>query len=132
MKKEVMSGDLLFPELSYQIVGCAFDVFNELGSGHKEVIYQGAMRIAIRKKNLKFAEQVYHPIKFNGEVVGKRFFDFLIDDKVIVELKKGIHFSKQNIDQVLEYIKSAKFKLAILISFGHEGVTFKRIVNFEA
>lgn len=68
--------DLLFPELSYQIVGCAYDVFNELGFGHPEKFYQRAFAKSLMKKNLSFTEQHYFPVKFNDKVIGKMFFDF--------------------------------------------------------
>jgi len=77
-------------------------------------------------------EQVYYPVAFNGKIVGKNFFDFLIDDKLVVEIKKGNNFSKRHIDQVLEYLKASNIRLAILINFGSNEVSFKRIVNFNS
>jgi GxxExxY protein len=58
--------------------------------------------------------------------------DFLVENKIVVEIKKGNRFSKRHIDQVIEYLKASNLKLAILINFGTQGVTFKRIVNFSA
>ena len=123
--------DLIYPELSYKVVGCAFDVHNVLGEGHHEKYYQRALAEALKEKGLKTTEQVYYPVVFNGKIVGKNFFDFLIDDKLIVEIKKGNNFSKRHIDQVLEYLKTSKIKLAILINFGSTEVSFKRIINFD-
>jgi GxxExxY protein len=121
--------DLLFPELSYKIIGCAFEVYNELGFGHHEKYYQRAYAEALKLKEIKFSEQVYFPLKFKGVVIGKNFFDFLIDDKVIVELKKDNRFSKQHIDQVKEYLKVSDLKLAILVNFSRTEVIYKRIIN---
>lgn len=121
--------DLLYPELSYQIVGCAYDVFNEIGFGHPEKFYQRAFAEALKKKNLPFTEQHYFPIKFNDKIIGKMFFDFLVDEKVLIELKKNAHFSKQNIDQVNQYLKTTSLQLAILINFSSTGVIYKRMVN---
>ncbi|MFH0865292.1 MAG: GxxExxY protein [Bacteroidota bacterium] len=129
MKPLVRRNDLAYPELSYEIVGCAYEVWDELGPGHSEKIYQKSYAIVLRTKNKKFQEQVYYSLKFRDEIVGKGFLDFLIDDKIIVELKKDGHFSKTNIEQVLNYLKLSNLKLAILINFTKEGVKFKRIVN---
>jgi len=129
MKPLVRRNDLVYPELSYEIVGCAYEVWDELGPGHSEKIYQKSYAIVLRTKNKKFQEQVYYSLKFRDEIVGKGFLDFLIDDKIIVELKKDGNFSKTNIEQVLNYLKLSNLKLAILINFTKEGVKFKRIVN---
>ena len=130
-KKEIRNENLLYPELSYKIVGSAFDVCNELGSGHPEKYYQKALSESFLRKDIKFEEQVFCPVSFCGKSIGKRFLDFLVEEKIIVEIKKGSRFSKANIDQVLDYLKINKVKLAILINFGNEGVSFKRIVNFS-
>lgn len=88
MQPQVHKKDLLFPELSYKIMGCAFEVFNEIGFGHPEKFYQRALAEALRKNGLPFTEQLYFPVKFNDKIVGKMFFDFLVEDKIIIELKK--------------------------------------------
>ncbi len=112
-------------------MGAAFDVYNEIGSGHHEKYYQRALAESLRNQNLSFQEQVFTPLKFKGSTIGKNFFDFLIENKIIVEIKKGERFSKTNIDQVLEYLKTGKLQLALLINFGTDGVKFRRIVNLS-
>jgi len=129
--KTLKRKNLLYPELSYKIIGCAFDVHNEIGSGYSEKYYQRALAEALSKNNLKFREQVSFPIGYNNKIVGRKFLDFLAEDKIVVKIKKGNRFSKTHIDQVLEYLKMKDFKLAILINFGNEGVMFKRLVNFS-
>ena len=126
---ELKRSDLLYPELSFQIVGCAYEVHNELGFGFKESIYQKALAIAFKEKNLLSAEQVHYKVKFKEQIVGTRYFDFVIDDKIVVEIKKDDKFSKANIDQTIDYLKTSNLKLAILINFGKEGVIFKRLIN---
>ncbi len=123
--------DLVSPELSYKIVGCAFDVHNSIGSGHPEKYYQKALAASLKKAGLVFEEQVYSPLKYKDVVIGKNFFDFLIDKKIIVEIKKGKHYAKKNIDQVMEYLKTSGLKLALLIHFGNESVGFQRVINFD-
>jgi GxxExxY protein len=131
VQPKVLKKDLLFPELSYKIVGCAFEVFNELGFGHAEKIYQRAFAESLKKANIQFKEQFYYPINFNDKVIGKLFFDFFVEEKVIIELKKNARFSKKNIDQVNQYLKASGTQLAILINFSSAGVIYKRMVNLK-
>ena len=121
--------DLVYPDLSYKIIGCAFEVFNELGFGFAEKDYQKALAICFRKNNIGYKEQVYFPIKFHGEIIRKGFCDFIVEEKVIVELKKNPRFSKSNIDQVNQYFKSSNLKLALLINYTPNGVISKRLLN---
>jgi GxxExxY protein len=123
--------DLIYPDLSYQIIGCAYDVFNSIGGGHKEIVYQKAMGLALKTKGMTYTEQHYYPVMYNNVVVGKNFFDFYVEEKIVVELKSASRFTKPNYDQVLNYLTVSNMKLALLISFGKEEVRCKRVVNFQ-
>ncbi len=123
--------DIIYPELSYKIIGCAFDVYNALGSGHSEKYYQKALAESFSQMGLSFQEQISFPLRYRSKIIGRNFLDFLVENKIVVEIKKGNRFSKTHIDQVMEYLKSSKLQLSILIDFGSEGVIFKRIVNFN-
>lgn len=130
MKKVLKRKDLLYPDLSYKIIGCAFDVYNSLGSGHHEKYYQKALCEAFSEKGLKYQEQVNFPLRYRQKIIGRKLLDFLIENKIVVEIKKGERFSKTHIDQVIDYLKISNLKLSILINFGSQGVAFKRIINF--
>lgn len=121
--------ELIYPELSYKLVGISYDVFNQLGPGHKEAYYQNALASELKKLNIPFKEQVYFPVTFNGENVGKYFFDFLVEDKIVLELKAGDRFSRKNIEQTYSYLITSNLKLGILINFTGNEVKFKRILN---
>lgn len=130
--KTVRRTDLIYPELSYKITGCAFEVNAQIGGGHHEKVYQRALKESFHKQGLKFQEQVYYPIRFDGKIVGKNFFDFLVEEKVIVEIKKGNRYSKANIDQVLSYLQESGLKLALLINFAQDGADCRRIVHLSS
>jgi len=68
-------------------------------------------------------------LKFQEKIIGKLFFDFLVEAKIIVEIKKGDNYSKRHIEQVLEYLKTSNLQLAIILNFGSNKVHTKRIVN---
>ena len=128
-KPDVKRPDLVYPELSYLIVGCAYDVFNELGAGHTERNYQKALSFLFNAKAIPFKEQVYYPLTFQNKIIAKNFLDYVVENKIVVELKKGDRFSKIHIEQVLNYLRISNLQLAILVNFTKTGVIFKRIVN---
>src|SRR5882724_5883130 len=96
--------DLIYPELSFKIIGLAFEVFNELGSGHREKVYQAAMTKQFQTNNISHKGQIYYPFIFKNEIIGKNYFDFLVEEKIVVELKRSDHFSKNHFDQVNHYL----------------------------
>ncbi len=121
--------DLVYPELSYQIIGVLFDVYNSLGNGFDEKVYQRAIAAALEKQRLRFQEQVYAPILYEGKNIGRNYFDFLIEKKVVLEIKRGDRFAKSHIDQVRQYLQINNFKLGVLAYFAPNKLHYKRIVN---
>lgn len=120
---------VLYPELSYQITGSLFDVYNQIGYGHKEVVYQRALASEFSKRKIIYSEQLLSKIDYKGTEVGKYYFDFLVDGRVVVELKVRDFFSKKDIEQLYSYLKSKNLKLGIIAHFTKSGVRHKRIVN---
>ena len=130
-RKKVIKCDLLFPELSYQLIGVLFDVHNTLGYGYQEKYYQKAIAALLKKLKIPFREQVLVEIKVGDEVIAKGYADFIIDEKIILEIKKGDLFRKNNIDQLYSYLKMTGLKLGILANFTSKGLLYKRIVNIR-
>ncbi|MCX6785784.1 MAG: GxxExxY protein [Candidatus Komeilibacteria bacterium] len=126
-----MKSDLIYADFCYRIVGILFEVYNNLGYGYQEKYYQKAVAVSLENNKINFKEQVKVILKLKGAYVGKYFLDFLIDDKIILELKKGNYFSRKNIEQVYAYLKSTNLKLGILANFTSTGIKFKRIVNIK-
>jgi GxxExxY protein len=102
-----------------------------LGYGYQEKYYERAIAKCFKEKNIVFKNQVMYRVKFKGEEIGKYYLDFLVDNKIVLELKKGNHFSKRNIEQVKGYLKVTKKKLAILANFTANDVKFLRILNIN-
>ena len=122
---------LIYPDLSYKLVGILFTVFNELGYCYQEKYYQRAIAKVLKENKIEFKEQVYAPLEFKGERIGGYYLDFLIENRLILEIKKGDRFSKTNIDQVYSYLKRFNLKLGIIANFTRGGLKFKRIVNIN-
>ena len=129
MQAVVYKKDLIHPQLSYKIVGALFEVFKQLGSGLEEKHYQRAVAAELKRIGLSFREQVYLSLKYKEEKIGSYYLDFLIENQVVLELKKNSGTSKQNIDQVNDYLQAYGLSLGIIANFTREGVRFKRIVN---
>ena len=124
-----MQDKVIYPDLSYRIVGIVFSVFNDLGYGYQEKYYQRALSVRLREQNIVFKEQVYCPLMYQGKKIGSYFFDFLIEDKIVLELKRADYFSKSAIDQVYAYLKARQLQLGIIVIFTSKGVKFKRVLN---
>jgi len=129
MIKEPHKKDLIYPELSYAIVGCAFEVWNVLGPGHSEKTYQEAMEVMFKEKNISYKSQLYAPVPFRNKLLSKSYLDFIVEEKIVVELKKNDHFAIGHIKQVHDYLVRTKLQLGILINFTFSEVKTKRVVN---
>lgn len=124
--------DLVEPELSYQIVGCLFTVYNELGPGHAERLYQRAVAEEFQRRGLTFREQVAVPVDAHQKIIGRHFLDFLVERHIVVELKRERRIYRRHFEQVTAYLVALQLPLAIIANFGFEELTFRRVVNFSA
>lgn len=120
--------ELIYPKLSYAIVGALFEIHNEIGGSLKEKHYQKGLAMAFEEKGIKFSEQLEVPIKFKDKKISNYFLDFLADEKVIVELKTKA-LTKSYYDQLFSYLKTADKKLGIVAIFGNDELRFRRIAN---
>lgn len=122
---------VIYPELSYRIVGILYDVHNTLGGGHKEKYFQNAIAVELTKNNIPFKREVHCPLIYKETKIGKYFLDFSIEDKIILEIKSGERFDKDFINQVYAYLKTTGLKLGIIANFTREKVKFRRILNIK-
>jgi len=83
--------------------------------------YQKALAVGFLQSGLKFKEQVYSPLIYENNKIGRYFLDFLVEDKIVVELKNGEKFLRGNINQVYSYLRANSLPLGILINFTREG-----------
>jgi GxxExxY protein len=123
---------LIYPELSYKIIGVLYDVYNTIGYGYQEKYYYKAIRTGLEANRIALKEQVHVPLTYKNTIIGGYFIDFVIENKIVLEIKKGNHFSKTNIEQVYAYLESTGMKLGILANFTSDGIKFKRILNLDS
>jgi GxxExxY protein len=128
-EENLRRSDLVLPKLSFDVVGACFEAYNEIGFGHREKIYYRAIAICLEKRGLKFECQKKVPVFCCGEIIGRYFLDFIIEDQIILELKIGARFKLGDYKQTKSYLVGLNKPLALLVRFGEEGVTYTRILS---
>jgi GxxExxY protein len=112
--------------LTYKIIGCAHNVFNQLGFGFLESVYQKSMLIELQKNDLKGEAEKPLKVYYDNQVVGDYFIDLYVEDAVVVELKSVENLSKQHEVQLVNYLNGLTKDIGLLINFGINGVEVKR------
>lgn len=122
--------DIVFKEESYKIIGSCLTVFNKLGSGFLESVYQEALEIQLKHDNIPFEKEKRLHIKFDDIQLDKFFkADFICFGSIIVELKATPFIHKNDTAQVLNYLRATDMRLGILVNFGEKSLTYKRVLN---
>jgi GxxExxY protein len=116
-------------ELTYKINGCAMKVHNTLGNGFQEVIYQRCLALELQKAGLNFGREIEQKIFYEGIEVGKRRADFVVEKKLIVELKAVIRLEDAHLAQAKNYVVAYDFPIGLLINFGAVSLQFKKVFN---
>jgi len=123
-----MERRFLYKELTYQIIGCLYEVHRALGSVHKETIYHRALAIELKDRGIPFEEEHAIEVRYKGKRIGVYRPDFIVGEKVIVELKVAPAITKAMQDQVYYYVKGTPYPLVLLVNFGTAKVGIKRLI----
>ena len=116
-------------ELTYKVIGCAMKVHNTLGNGFQEVIYQRCLAIELGKAGIRFVREQEHVIFYEGIDVGTRRADFIIENRISLELKAIINLEDVHLAQAKNYTVAYDFPLGLLINFGSQSLQYKLIFN---
>lgn len=116
-------------KLTYEIIGCAMKVHNTLGPGFQEVIYQRSLAIELSKKGINFLREQEQKVYYEGIEVGTRRADFIIENKVVVELKALVALEDVHLAQAKNYVVAYDFPLGLLINFGSKSLQHKLLFN---
>jgi GxxExxY protein len=130
--ENVGKADKYFPhkELSYKLVGAIYNVANTYGSGQKELVYQNALAEELESLKIPFKREVSIPIESakTGKVLGRYQLDFVIDEKIIVEVKE-VKFTPSKLEQQLySYLRSTQCQVGYLVNFGSTKLYLKRVI----
>ena len=125
-----MREDLLYKDESFDIVGAAMEVHHTLGQGFIESVYQEALEIELKDRNVPFKSQSPIEIYYKSRKLTKKFIaDFFCYEDIIVEIKAVSHILPEHEAQIINYLKATNVQLGLLINFGSKSLTFKRFLN---
>jgi len=119
---------LIYADLTGEIIGSAMEVHRNLGSGFLESVYEQAMAIEFDMRKLPFERQKSIDVYYKGKPAKQFVCDFLVDNKVLVEIKAIRELTNMERSQVLNYLKATGTKVALLINFGEQSLKYKRFV----
>jgi GxxExxY protein len=115
-----VANDILLKEESYRIIGACFEVYNELGSGFLEAVYQEALRREFQTQRIPFQEKPQIELYYKATRLDQTYQpDFLCYDQIIVELKAAKMLTDDHRAQTINYLKATRKKLGLLVNFGH-------------
>ena len=112
--------DYKYQELTEKIIGVFYNVYNTLGYGFLEKVYENAMMLDFDKENITAISQYAIKVFYQDEIVGEYFADILVDNKVIVEIKAVKNLASENEAQLLNYLKATDKEVGLLLNFGPE------------
>jgi len=110
--------DSKYKELTEKIIGTFYKVYNNLGYGFLEKVYENAMMLDFRKENIPAVSQYAIKVFYEDEIVGEYFADILVDGKIIVEIKAARNLILENEAQLLNYLKATDKEVGLLLNFG--------------
>ncbi len=105
-------------ELTDKILGVFYEVYNELGYGFLEAVYENSMIVALRQAELTVEQQVAIPVRFRGELVGAYYADMMVNRTVLLELKSARALEKSHEAQLLHYLRATDIEVGLLLNFG--------------
>ena len=119
----------LYEDLTRQIIKAIFNVHNRLGYGYREKELQRALAEEFKKPGLGFVRELFCNLVYEGKVISKFYIDFVVEGKVVVELKIADDFYKKHFDQIMTYLKTNNLRLGLLAIYTKQKVLIKRVIN---
>jgi len=118
-----------YKDITGKVIGAAMQVHKTLGNGFQEVIYQRALAIEMPYFDLNYEREFEMPIFYRNTQIGTRRVDFLVEDKISVELKAIIKLEDVHLAQAINYLEAYNIEVGLLINFGSKSLEFKRLLN---
>lgn len=120
---------LVFEEETYKIIGCCFEVHSSLGRGFKENVYKDALVVEFNKKQIPFEKEKSYKIIYKGIQLQHYYVaDFVLYDKIILEIKAMEFISETHVKQTINYLAVSNLKVALLVNFGCDSLKYRRVI----
>lgn len=121
--------NLIYKDEAYEIIGKCMEVHNQLGAGFLEIVYKDALEFEFKKSNITYQREKQYKVNYKGVILPHHFYaDFVVLDKIILEVKAVSAISDEFVAQAINYLKVSQNKLALIVNFGEHKLTYKRIV----
>jgi len=120
---------IIYPELSYELMALLFKVHNTMGKNFQEKYYQRAVEIELKKQGIPYEREKLVRLYYEKENIGRYYIDFVVSNKIALEIKAADYFKREFTAQVLAYLSSAQLKLGIIVNFNSQTLLYKRYVN---
>lgn len=105
------------------------DIHSELGKGFSEAVYGDALEFELKENGVPFKKEHRYPVTHKGKVLKHHYYaDFVVDNKIILELKAVEKLTSSHIKQTLNYLAVSKLKLGLLVNFGEDSLSYKRVI----
>ena len=128
-KQDGQDKGLKHEQITKSVIGCAFEVINELGAGFLESVYEKALLLVLRQKGLSAISQYPVKVMFRGECVGDFYADIFVEEKVTVELKAIKAIAPEHQAQIINYLNATGVEVGLLINFGNPKLEYKRFTR---
>lgn len=124
-----MNTEILYKEESYEIIKRCMEVHNELGQGFSEIVYKDALELVFRQENIFYEREKEYSVSFRGIELPHQFYaDFVVFNRIILEVKSVSQLASEHISQTINYLKVSNNRLGLLVNFGKNSLEYKRIV----
>jgi GxxExxY protein len=120
--------NIIYADLSYEIMGAIFEVHKELGPGFLESVYEKALIEELTRRRIKVESQKVIDLSYKSKKIGVHRLDIVVEDKVVIELKTAERFSIHHKAQLTSYLKASGYKLGILVNFSKSKIEYQRVV----
>lgn len=126
-----MKEEYLHKELTSKIIQCFYTVYNTLGYGFLEKVYENALKIELEKNKLQVEKQKPIKVYYDNQLVGEYFADLVVNDQIIIELKAAESLCEEHEYQLINYLKATSFELGLLLNFGKKPEIRRKIFTNE-
>ncbi|CAM4283332.1 GxxExxY protein [Flavobacterium terrigena] len=121
--------NIIYKIESYKLMGILFDIHKNLGKGFSEIVYKDAIEYELEKSLIFFEREKEYNVKYKDIFLKHKFYaDFVVFDKIILELKCSSSITDSHIAQAMNYLKVSNSKLAIIVNFNNDSLEYKRVV----
>ena len=122
------NANIIYPDLSYKIMGAIFEVHKNLGPGFLESVYEKTLIEELSGRGMQVETEKVIDLTYKGKKIGIHRLDLIVDDKVVIELKTVERFSIHHKAQLTSYLKASGYKLGILVNFSKSKAEYRRVL----